>query len=274
MLSMKKYIFFALTLMLLLGSARADAPSNLPDWASSALKVPNGITTVEESAFEGLATAGIVLPASVTYVQAGAFAGCESIKRICIMGRDTVFGQNALGTKNEPKEIWGLQGSTAEAYAKEYGYTFVRISSDIEELLSYADSKIGTRYVSGRWDCILFVRNCYLTVLSIKIPDTTRAMENFGTSSLVASQKLKPVRITDIRQIKPGDVICWCNDEVSYCTHVGMYVGEGTVGSVHHSSGVFIEASRGAGKVRYNYISPTGAGYYTRNFICAWRILP
>ena len=271
---MKKYIALALALLFLLGTgAFAQINYPLPDWADDALQLPQGIEHIEESAFEGIPSTGVVLPDSVVSVSANAFAGCENIERILVLSPDVQLGPNALGTRNEPKEIWGLLDSTAMDYAEEYGYTFVRIYSGTEELLAYAASKLGTRYIRGTWDCVLYVRNCYQTVLHITLPDTCRAMENLSSSSLVPRQHLTVTRITNIRELKPGDVICWCNDEVSYCTHVGMYVGAGVVNGHRYSSGVFIENSSGAGKVRYNYISPTGTGYYTRNFICAWRII-
>ena len=272
---MKKCISLLLVLLSTFGAlAQADSDYWLPDWADGALKLPYGVELVEQSAFEDTAVKGVVLPSTVRSVQANAFAGIDGLERICVLSANASFGKNALGAKGETKEIWGYLNSTAEAYAEEYGYTFVRIYSNEDQLMQYAASKLGTKYVRGSWDCVLYVRNCYLTVFGVTLPDTCRAMEKLSESSLVSKQKLHVTRITDIRQLKTGDIICWCNDEVSYCTHVGMYVGEGTVSGKKYSSGVFIENSNGAGRVRYNYISPTGTGYYTRNFICAWRILP
>ena len=246
----------------------------MPDWVDDAIQIPYGVTSVETEAFSGTVTAGIVLPSTVKTVQPNAFSGIKGLERICVLSDNAVFAKNALGTKDETKEIWGHMDSTAEAYAEEYGYTFVRIYTNEDQLMQYAATKLGTKYVRGRWDCVLYVRDCYLEVFGVTLPDTTRAMERLNESSLVSEQKLNVTRITDIRQLKTGDILCWCNDEVTYCTHVGMYVGKGTVKGVEHSSGVFIENSNGAGQVRYNYISPNGTGYYTRNFICAWRILP
>ena len=272
---MKRIVIFVLTAILALAQlAAADQDYWKPEWANDALEVPYGITLIEKEAFLGINANSIVLPSTIKNVQANAFAGIKGIERICVLSDNAVFGKNALGTKDETKEIWAHLDSTAEAYAEEYGYKFVRIYTNEDQLMQYAASKLGTRYVRGSWDCVLYVRNCYLTVFGITLPDSTRAMEKLDESSLVKKQKLNVRRITDINQLKTGDIICWCNDEVTYCTHVGMYVGRGTVKDKEYKSGVFIENSNGAGNVRYNYISPTGSGYYTRNFICAWRILP
>ena len=272
---MKKYIALALVLLCVFGAAaQAEMDYWMPEWADDALRLPYGIEVVESDAFSGVGSTGLILPSTITYVQANAFAGMEGIERICILAPNARLGKNALGTKDEHKEIWGFLDSTAEKYAEEYGYTFVRIYTNEDELMRYAASKLGTKYVRGSWDCVLFVRNCYLHVFGVSLPDTCRVMEHLDQSSHVRNQRLNVTRITDIRQLKTGDIICWCNDEVNYCTHVGMYVGAGTVNGKKYSAGVFIENSNGAGKVRYNYISPTGTGYYTRNFICAWRVLP
>ena len=275
--SMKKFTAIALALFLMLSGmfAGAAVKTTIPDWAGSALNIPSGVVTVEANAFDGVGASDVVLPLSVRSVEANAFSGMDNIKRICVLNDSVTLGKNALGIKGADVEIWGHLGSNAEKYADDYELKFVRIYTYEESLMDYAASKLGTKYVNGSWDCVLYVRNCYLTVFGIKLPDTCRAMEKLSSSSLVSSQKLNVTRITDINALKTGDIICWKNDEVSYCTHVGMYVGAGKVGGVSYSKGVFIENSSGAGKVRYHRIlanSPTD--YYTRNFICAWRILP
>ena len=272
---MKRIAVLLLCLCLLVSpAAGAELHAYLPEWADGALVVPDGVVSIEHNAFENLTVSGVVLPGSLESVGANAFAGCDNLERICVLSRDVSFGPNALGAAGENKEIWGFLGSTAQVYAEQYGYTFERLYTYDEELLSYAATKLGTKYVRGSWDCVLFVRHCYLHVLGIRLPDSCIGMQNLSASYLVAQQHLNVRRITDITKLQPGDILCWKNDEVSYCTHVGMYVGEGDYNGHHYNSGIFIENSQGAGKVRYNYIPSSGSSYYYRNFICAWRVLP
>ena len=145
-----------------------------------------------------------------------------------------------------------------------------------------------TRYEQGSTDCVCFANTCYWRALNIDLPNTCQAIYNMGTGSHMTNQGLHPVKITDYRQLQPGDVICWTNDGYReahqlICTHVGIYVGagypyrprEGFNGHTYYSAGVFAESSQGYGYYRYNIIPfNKPSDYYRRNFMCAWRILP
>lgn len=283
MLNMKKYIcILLLVLMLLCAGAAAEIKTLVPDWASNAFTLPEGVNVVETAAFEGDSMSELVIPASVTSVATRAFANCVNLKRIVVLTANAEFAANSLGTKNDDIEIWGFLGSTAESYADSYGYTFHRIYSYEESLVETATSRLksltGEKYVRGRWDCVLFVRWCYKEALDITLPASCVGMQELGTSSFVKNQRLTARRIDSIEDMKTGDIICWKDDTNNYCTHVGMYVGAGTAEGEYHSEGVFIENSSSFGGVRYKYIgkqtSSTYIPYYIRNFICAWRVLP
>ena len=262
-------------IFLFMTQAGAEIQTAMPGWTDDALTVPSSVVSIEANAFQGVPATGVVLPSSVTNVSPNAFNGMENLAYICVLNDNVSLGANSLGTMDSDIQIWAHEGSTAEEYAEAYNLTFVRLYTFEESLMEYAASKLGTKYVRGSWDCVLYVRNCYLTVFGILLPDTCRGMEKLNESSLVASQHLQITRITDLNALKTGDIICWKNDEVNYCTHVGMYVGAGKVNGVNYSSGVFIENSSGAGKVRYWRIEMNNPqSYYVRNFICAWRILP
>ncbi|MBR5750951.1 MAG: C40 family peptidase [Clostridia bacterium] len=277
---MKKILILLLcAAFLMVPTVHAEPKTYMPLWASEAMCIPDGVVSIEANDFEDTAIEGIVLPMSVKTVAANAFASCTGLKRVCVLGMDTYFGPNALGQASESIEIWAFPGSTAEAYAEAHNYSFVRMYTYSEDLIAYAVSKLGTRYVRGSYDCVLYVRDCYKKALGIILPDTCVAMEHLNESYLVGLQKLNVRRIDKISDLRTGDVICWNNEAVDYCTHVGMYVGAATVNGVSYSSGVFIENSNGAGKVRFNFIYPPRNNghqelYYTRTFICAWRILP
>lgn len=223
-----------------------------------ALTLPDCIEVIEEDAFEGADALTVVeIPESVREIGSHAFDGCDGIEEIYVLNKNVTLGDQALGIRKEII-LHAPAGSMVQMYAATYDMSFVYVVPLYEPLLEYAATQLNTSYSTH--DCVTYVRECYLNALGIKIYATCRDVE----------QKTNGKRISEISDLAPGDIICWKNDEVSYCTHVGMYVGEGTVGGRHYDSGVFIESSRSAGKVRYNYI---GQSYYTRNFMGAWRII-
>jgi len=227
-----------------------------------ALTIPGNITTIEAEAFAGdNSITTLTLPDTVTSVGSAAFADIEALKKITVYGTDTVFSENALGRNTETRTIVGYADSTAEAYATEYGFTFQVIPTQASKLLAYAAKLIGTPYSS--LDCVTFVRHCYRNALGITIHNNCPDVAN----------KTNGTKITKISDMMPGDIICWKDDDNPNCEHVGMYVGAGTVGGKTYTSGVFIESSYGHGAVRYNYIASSGSGYYTRNFLWAWRVI-
>lgn len=247
-------------------------------FSACAITIPDNVTRIEEGAFIGdNSIKSVVIPESITFIGEEAFADCANLTTITIKGTDITFGDNALGRLGETRTIIGHDGTQVEEFATLYGFTFEPIYTKADKLLAYADTLLGRLY--SEMDCVGFVNRCYRYGLNMstgasttndEAPGRIEGMPNYGEYEKVNS---KAIKITKISDLKPGDIICWKNDEVEYCTHVGLYVGAGTVFGKNQSSGVFIESSQGAGKVRYNYIPASGTSYYTRNFMFAWRIL-
>ena len=241
-------------MVLLLAVCAAAETYTRPTWLSSALQIPSCVEVIEAGAFaDNSSIIDVSIPASVSKVCAGAFSGCENIGRVALLSRTVTLEDGCLG---DVQEIWAPNKSTGAAYATANGIAFVRIPVDAADLLEYANTQLGTKYVHGQNDCIMFVRRCYQYVFGIIIPDTCWECERLTTYT-----SLDATRIDSIDELMPGDIICWKDDTVSYCNHVGMYI----------SSGVFIESSSSYGYVRIN--NKLNTSYYTRNFICAWRIL-
>ena len=230
--------------------------------SSFALTIPSTVEAIEDNAFEGNRSfAKVTIPESVKTLGDNVFQGCSALRDIYVEGNDIRLGANALGKEGDPFTLHADYGSILQFYAASHGLNFEPYVSPAALLLEYAATQLGTSYSTH--DCVTFARECYQYALNIKINATCVDVERYT----------KGIRIDSIADLKPGDIICWKNDTVSYCTHVGLYVGPGTVSGKKYSSGVFIESSRGAKKVRYNYIAKTGTSYYTRNFMGAWRIL-
>ncbi len=242
-----------------------------------ALEIPGNVTRIEEGAFLGsIALKTVDIPETVTYIGEEAFADCTNLATIRIYGKNITFGDNALGRLGETRTIIGHDGTSVEEYAKLYGFTFQPIMTKAKKLLDYADTLVGRPY--SEMDCVGFVNKCYRDALSMKTGAVTTNNEdgrfpnatNFGK---LDQYNTKAKKITKITDLQPGDIICWKNDDVTWCTHVGIYVGEGTISGKTYASGVFIDSSQGGGKVGYRLIPATGSSYYTRNFMYAWRIL-
>ncbi len=238
-----------------------------------AIEIPESITTIEEGAFLGdTSITSVKIPSSVSYIGKEAFADCTKLTTITIYGKDVTFEANALGRLGETRTIIGYEGTSVEEYANLYNFTFKSIVTKAKKLLAYADTLVGTSY--STYDCVGFVNHCYLKALGIKTGAATTNNEdgrfpntsNFGK---LDQYNTSAVKITKISQLKPGDIICWKNDDVSYCTHVGLYVGAGVVDGKTLSTGVFIDSSRSDQCVDYRAFT----SYYTRNFMFGWRLI-
>lgn len=228
---------------------------------ASALTIPDSIIVIEEEAFQNTYSfESLVIPKSVIRIGDRAFANCPKLKDITIDGTSITLGIDALGEGDSSKTITASEYSILKTYAALHSYTFKPIKSKVEELLEFAATMLGESY--SIHDCVTYVYLCFQQI-GVKTYQTCASLQKNTNGTYVSK----------ISDLQPGDIICWKNDTESQCTHVGIYVGAGTVGGKNYSSGVFIESSRGAGKVRYNYIPATGTSYYVRNFMNAWRIL-
>ena len=271
--------------------ARATNQSyTLPYWHNSALTIPSGVVLVESGAFEGVNVQYLVVPENVEKICTGAFPGTSMPQKIAVCNPNTILENLCFGMGGGTREIWGFNGSTAQIYANQHGFVFKKFTSGIDVLLDEIAYQVShpQPYSYGSTDCVGFANTCYWRAMNIDLPNTCQAIYSMGTGSHMTNQGLHPVKITNYRQLQPGDVICWTNDDyrnagIVKCTHVGIYVGAGYPyrpsagfnGQTYYSAGVFAESSQSFGTYRYNIIPfNNSTDYYRRNFMCAWRILP
>ncbi len=248
----------ALAILLTCSGALADAV------------LPKGIEVIEESAFEGCNALGTMeLPESLQTLGERALARCATLGLITVRSQSLKLGEDALGEEEESKVVEAYPGTSVQFYVdgipEKYGWEFHSLVSPSQKLIAYAETLLGTSY--SKMDCVTYARHCYMKALGITIentcPKVQQNMGNYGGK-----------RIDSIDDLLPGDILCWSADsstaDPTRCTHVGIYVGAGTVDGKEYKTGVFIESSSGAGKVRYWAFQK--ATYYTKRFMNAWRM--
>ena len=110
----------------------------------SNISIPDSVTYISDNAFSGCTgLTEINIPSSVRKISYSAFAKCANLKSITIENPnceiadivDTIYGSYDYDTSvgnyryNFDGTIYGYAGSTAEAYAKKYGWKFAVIGS-------------------------------------------------------------------------------------------------------------------------------------------------
>lgn len=163
----------------------------------------------------------------------------------CGSSRSSVKGSQGKVVRNERKGDSGRQP-----------YTSTPVSTSgiddqmARDLISEANRWLGTPYsyggtTTGGTDCSGLVMSLYRDVTGVKIPRTTREQVRYCTN--LARNK-----------IRPGDLVFFANGkEVS---HVGLYVGNGSM--IHASS------SRGV------IVSDIDSGYWARRYLTGGRVEP
>ena len=93
-------------------------------------QIPDSVTDIRHRAFIGCTgLTSVMIPDSVTDISVDAFIGCTALKRVTVLSNDCTIadGKTTLGDP-DVTTIYGLKGSTAEAYAEINGYKFEEFS--------------------------------------------------------------------------------------------------------------------------------------------------
>lgn len=131
------------------------------------LTLPSGLKIIRANAFYGCSkfTGDLVIPESVASVQSSAFSGWSNLKAVTILGRDTDIRSSGLGSDDNGKiagfTIRGHEGSMAQTYAYENGFTFIALkeptlhSGTCGDDLTWSLNTAGTLTITGTgamWD--------------------------------------------------------------------------------------------------------------------------
>lgn len=129
-----------------------------------------------------------------------------------------------------------------------------RSRASVSKMLEVAKSKLGCKYISGNrgpnsFDCSGLVYYC------LNQAGSNRRRLNAAGYSAVSDWE----KISNINDLKKGDLIFFYNDGFTKVGHVGIVVS---------SSGIMIDASSSNGKVvRRTYLS----NYWKKHFVCGRR---
>ncbi|MCR5652619.1 MAG: leucine-rich repeat domain-containing protein, partial [Ruminococcus sp.] len=98
------------------------------DSSITSVSLPSTLTTIYDYAFEDCWVSNVTIPENVTYIGEGAFYSNSKLKDVTIYSMDAYFGEYVFDDCDDELTIHGYEGSTAEAYADENGFNFVKLS--------------------------------------------------------------------------------------------------------------------------------------------------
>ena len=98
--------------------------------------IPDSVTSINSCAFEGCKSlTSVDIPYNCKSISSNAFANCTNLSKITIYSKDCSIDETAISIYST---IYGFSGSTAEAFANQYGYAFVSIDTPCEHEYSNA----------------------------------------------------------------------------------------------------------------------------------------
>ena len=96
------------------------------------LVLPEILTLIEGSAFEGIAARRVEVSPNVVAIEARAFADCKALREIFIPATVLKVDDYALDGC-EDVTVYGVKGTEAERFAKAAGFTFVDLNGEAEQ---------------------------------------------------------------------------------------------------------------------------------------------
>lgn len=134
-------------------TSREDLPGYRFGWESCrqeirTVSIGSGITSVGADAFRGCGKLRLaVLPSSVSAIQTGSFEGCTALSLIVIPNRSCVINGNGSNfASTAVTVIYGFKNTTAQTFARRYGYRFSPLPEDYGSPNPFVDVPTGAYY--------------------------------------------------------------------------------------------------------------------------------
>ena len=140
--------------------------------------LPKKLTEIENSAFSNCRKLeNITIPASVKKIRSNAFYDCQAMKKITILNSKTVIEKAAIGYnfddgKNKTLVIAGKKGSTAQTYAKKYGFRFIGSTAAVK-----------TTKITGVPKTKVIARGKTFTIKAVAVPNYSDERITFKSSN-------------------------------------------------------------------------------------------
>ena len=132
--------------------------------ALTSVTLPDTLTSIADYAFNSCtALTSVTIPVSVTSIGTGAFVSCDGLTSVTVLNPScTIVDQGGIGTSlGVPGQtvIHGYDGSTAQAYANQYGYKFesfglVPVPDPTPEAPTVTISKAATTGIQVTWNAV------------------------------------------------------------------------------------------------------------------------
>ena len=121
------------------------------------INFPQNLTSIGYGAFNGCDLVNMSFPEKLQTVDTDAFKNCTNLRSVYIPGTDVELATRAIGYKDDNTKydnivLIGKAGSTTEAYAKKYSFTF----HNIADKLTYVPAVAATCLAKGNveyWHC-------------------------------------------------------------------------------------------------------------------------
>jgi len=186
---------------------------------------------------------------SITASSVKAFQDANGLSVDGVVGKDT---RGKLYSDDAKKGNSGSSSSSGNGSSQ--GSSGSSSSSDVDRLIEVARSQSGKPYSYGSsgpnsYDCSGFVYYCLKN-----IGVATSRLSSAGYSTVSRWET-----ITDVNSLKAGDLVYFKSDTSSSVSHIGIYLGGG---SMIHSA----PSTDGVGTTQMT------SGYYARNFLGAKRV--